>query len=173
MSIGVVRALLGAAVLALTTATSAFAQQNDTAELSKEIKLLRQAIETIVAANIRVQIVFGRLQIQEQRTVSATQRLEVARKKLNELMDQIAQMDVSLKRQDEAAANSQDAEQREMYAAVKRDTAVYRARLDVQLARAQAEEAEAANCLALEQGQWSDLNRQLEDLERSLASRSR
>jgi hypothetical protein len=43
------------------------------------------------------------------------------------------------------------------------------ARAEAERARLMNEEAEAAGALNLEQGRWSDLNRQLEELERQLA----
>ena len=171
MSMRAIRPLICAVFVLFAPTTSAFARQNDAAELLKEVRLLRQTIETITATNIRVQIVFGRLQIQEQRTVSATQRLDAAREKLTEIADQIAAMDASLKQEIEAAENSRDPEHREMLASLRRESEVFRASLETRRARAAAEEADAAQCLALEQGQWSDLSQRLEELERSLARR--
>ena len=171
MSMRAVRPLMCAVFVLFALAPVAAAQQNDAAELLKEVRLLRQTIETITATNIRVQIVFGRLQIQEQRTVSATQRLEAARQKLGEIVEQIAESDAMLKQYIEAAESSRDPEHREMVVAMKRESEVQRVRMEAQRARAAAEEADAVNGLAHEQGQWSDLSQRLEDLERSLARR--
>ena len=44
------------------------------AELLTEVRLLRRAIEALAGTNARVQIVFGRLQLQEQRTAAAVKR---------------------------------------------------------------------------------------------------
>ena len=43
-------------------------------ELLTEVRLLRQSIEALAGTNARVQIVFGRLQLQEQRTATAATR---------------------------------------------------------------------------------------------------
>lgn len=166
-----IRPLICAVFFLFVRTTAASAQQSDAAELLKEVRLLRQTIETITATSIRVQIVFGRLQIQEQRTVSATRRLVTARQKLDEIVEQIAESDAMLKRYVEAGETSPDPEHREALATIKRESELQRVRMEAQRARAAAAEAEAENCLALEQGQWSDLSQRLEELERSLARR--
>jgi hypothetical protein len=171
MSMRAVRPLICAVFLLFAQTTIASAQPSDAAELLKEVRLLRQTIETISATSMRVQIVFGRLQLQEQRTVSATQRLETARRKLDEIVEQIAESDAMHKLYANQRETSPDPEHREAQAMMKRESEFYRARMEAQRARAAAEEADAANCLALEQGQWSDLSQRLEDLERSLARR--
>jgi lipopolysaccharide biosynthesis regulator YciM len=171
MSMRAVRPLICAVFVLFAQTTIASAQQSDAAELLKEVRLLRQTIETISATSMRVQIVFGRLQLQEQRTVSATQRLETARKRLDEIVEQIAESDAVLKQYLEAGEISRDPEHREILARIRRESDLQRVRMEAQRARAAAEEADAANCLALEQGQWSDLSQRLEDLERSLARR--
>ena len=165
------RSLICAVLMVLTEVTIASAQPGDAAELLKEVRLLRQTIETVTATNIRVQIVFGRLQIQEQRTVTATQRLDAVRQKVSELADQLAALDASLKQEADAAETSRDPEHRELLASMRRDSEVYRAHLETQRSRAAVEAAEAEHCLALEQAQWSDLSQRLEELERSLAVR--
>jgi hypothetical protein len=168
MSMRAVRPLICAVFFLFAQTTIASAQQSDAAELLKEVRLLRQTIETITATNIRVQIVFGRLQIQEQRTVNATQRLDAARQKLAEIVEQIAESDAMLKRYIEAGEASRDPEDQEALAMMKRESEAQRLRMEAQRVRAAAEEVDAANCLALEQGQWSDLSQRLEELERSL-----
>ena len=171
MGIRVVRTLSCAVFFTFAFSTIALAQQNDAAELLKEVRLLRQTIETITSTNIRVQIVFGRLQMQEQRTVSATQRLEAARERHREVVEQIAFFDARAKEQAETPDTMRDQDQRDLAIAMKRESERYRSALETQRAQALADEMDAANCLALEQGQWSELSQRLEELERSLARR--
>lgn len=149
-----IRPLICAVFFLFSQPAIASAQQNDAVELLKEVRLLRQAVETITATSIRVQIVFGRLQIQEQRAVTATQRLDAARQRLNEIVEQIAEFEAGVTQQAEAAETTRDAEHRELLLSMKRESERYRVRLEAQRTRAVAQEAEAANCLALEQGQW-------------------
>jgi len=170
MSAPVVRSLICTVLFVLATAPIASAQQTGIAELLSEVRLLRQTIETITATNIRAQIAFGRLQLQEQRTADATTRLDAARRRLTEIVEEIANFDAAAKEQEEAET-ARHTEERAMLASMRRESERYRTILEVQRARAVAEEAEAANCLALEQAQWSDLNQRLEELERSLVAR--
>ena len=73
---GLVAALiLGAFGIGVTAQQAAPLQT----ELLAEVRLLRQSIEALAGTNARVQIVFGRLQLQEQRTATATARLDQAR----------------------------------------------------------------------------------------------
>lgn len=163
-----IHALFYVGFLILAQATPAFAQQPDAAEILKEIKLLRQTIETIIATNIRVRIVFGRLQIQEQRTVRAQNQFDFARQRRQEIVDQIADLEEELKRNTDAERNPQNPEYAQILASMRQLSEQQLARMQQERARALAEEADAANCLAQEQSQWSDLNQKLEDLERAL-----
>ena len=163
-----IRSLFYIGFLILAQARPVSAQQPDAADILKEIKLLRQTIETIIATNIRVQIVFGRLQIQEQRTVRAQNQFEFARQRRQEVVDQIADVEEELKRNTDAERNPQNPEHAQILASMRQSSEQQLARMQQERARALAEEADAANCLAQEQSQWSDLNQQLEELERTL-----
>jgi hypothetical protein len=155
-------------LLVLAQPAAAFVQQSDAADVLKEVRLLRQAIESIIATNIRVQIVSGRLQIQEQRTVRATEQLDLARQRRIEIVEMIANFEEEMKRQADAEKNPQNPEHTEILAAMRQSSERELAHMHQSRARAIAEEAEAANVMAQEQSQWSDLNQQLEGLERSL-----
>jgi chromosome segregation ATPase len=139
-------------------------------ELLAEVRLLRQSIEALAGTNARVQIVFGRLQLQEQRTATAARRLDALRSALADISTRAAEMADSEKELDAFAADTlrrpEEAENaREQLRAVRRELG----RIEAERTRLMGEEAEAAGALNLEQGRWSDLNRQLEELERQLA----
>ena len=136
-------------------------------ELLSEVRLLRQAIETLAGANARVQIVFGRLTLQEQRTANAAKRLDEIRAELRKVTQQLAMMSD----QAEALERMQGRKPEEIDQAAKEGGMLKRLldQLDAERLRLTAEEADAAAALNQEQGRWSDLNRQLEDLERALA----
>lgn len=143
-------------------------------ELLAEVKLLRQAIESLAGTNARVQIVFGRLQLQETRTTNASRRLDQAREALTSMTRSISEMSDVVK-DHEAVANDarrrpEDAEQARANAVViKRQID----RMEIDRARLAGDETEAASALNQEQGRWSDLNRQLEELERTLTKGQR
>ena len=138
-------------------------------ELLSEVRLLRQAIESLAGTNARVQIVFGRLQLQEQRIQGATARLEITRmsatginQRANDAANRYKQLEESI------AENRGKPEQLDD---MRRELQALRGEIDqieAERARLQTAEADAAANLNLEQGRWSDLNRQLEDLERTL-----
>src|SRR5688572_8920596 len=69
----------------------------DASALLSEVRLLRQAIENLAGNGARVQIVFGRLQLQEQRTAVAARRLEEARNTLAVHLIKLAELSARLK----------------------------------------------------------------------------
>ena len=138
-------------------------------ELLTEVRLLRQSIEMLAGTNARVQIVFGRLQLQEQRTEAAAKRIETAKQaryvfhmradpqfdRIKEIEEQLADTRLKPEELDEL---------RRELAMMKRATA----RLEPERAQLMQDQADAEAILNQEQGRWSDLNRQLEELERAL-----
>jgi DNA repair exonuclease SbcCD ATPase subunit len=148
------------------------AQQSQTpvqTELLTEVRLLRQAIESLAGTNARVQIVFGRLQLQEQRMQAAAARLEFSRMPLLAVNQRATEAADRYKEMEEAIAENRG--KPEQIEAMRGELRAIRRQIDqieAERARLQTAEAEAASNLNLEQGRWSDLNRQLEDLERVL-----
>lgn len=136
-------------------------------ELLTEVRLLRQAIQAMVSSNARVQIVFGRLTLQEQRTANAARRLDEKREALRKLTHEIAMMG----QQAEMLERMQGRKPEEAQQAEKEGGMLTRMvqQMEAERLRLVQEEVDAANELSQEQGRWSDLNRQLEELERVLA----
>lgn len=163
------------AVTAATVATAAPEQSpppQDASALLTEVRLLRQAIEQLASNGTRVQIAFGRLQLQEQRTATAARRLEDLRRQLTQITYQTTDVADRLKDVDGLASTGnrspeEESDLREMQKMMARE---FR-RLEQERTRLVTEETDAASALAVEQGRWSDLNRQLEELERTLAPR--
>lgn len=136
--------------------------------LLQEVRLLRQAIETLVGTNARVQIVFGRLQLQEQRAATTARRLDDLRGALAKVVGQIAQMTESLQRYEELDLAALEPRLREQIPGSIRSVKSELQLLETERARLATQEADAANQLALDQNTWNDLNRSLDELERSL-----
>ena len=159
-------ALLIAAAWAEPARTQAPPQESG---LLTEVRLLRQAIEALAGNGSRIQVVFGRLQLQEQRTTTAVRRVTEARSalashavSLSAVQNRLNELDTSV-----STTNPLGEELR----AIQDSIAHYRresARLEAERVRLATEESDATQMLALEQGRWSDLNRQLEELERVL-----
>lgn len=148
------------------------AQQQTTStqtELLAEVRLLRQAIESLAGTNARVQIVFGRLTLQEQRTATAAKHLEEIRLRLASVTREIGDStdhakDLESALDDNRRKPEEIEQMRQEATMIKRQLE----RLEIERARLAGDEGDAASALNQEQGRWSDLNRQLEELERAL-----
>ena len=147
-------------------------QDSTSTQLLQEVRRLREAIETMVSTGARVQIVFGRLQLQEQRTATAARRLDELREQLSRVTSEAT---VTAARVGEIEERLRDGrgtpEERAQEESGVRDLKRVAAQMEVERQRLQNEEAQAAGVLAAEQGRWSDLNQQLEELERALSKR--
>jgi chromosome segregation ATPase len=139
-------------------------------ELLAEVRLLRQAIESLAGTNARVQIVFGRLTLQEQRTANAAKRLDDARTALRKMTEEIANLTEHAR--DIENAQSDTRRKPEELEQVRQEGMMLKRvleQMESERVRLSGDEAEASSALNQEQGRWSDLNRQLEELERALA----
>lgn len=136
-------------------------------ELLTEVRLLRHAVETVASVSVRVQIVFGRLQFQEQRVNTTQRRLDAIREQLTAVSNSLAEFNAALRQLEESDPAGNQKKQEELIVMI-RETRAEIAKLETQRSGVIAEEADAASRLAQEQAQWSDLNRALEELERSL-----
>lgn len=167
-------ALVGVIVIsgAFVSRLPAQQQTSPQAELLTEVRLLRQAIESLTGVNARVQIVFGRLQLQEQRTAAAMQRYDRARELVAQKSREISGMADHLKSLESMMSDGRRKPD-EIEQAQRESAMVTRAleQLEQDRLRLNGEETEAGSALNQEQGRWSDLNRQLEELERALIKR--
>jgi hypothetical protein len=158
---------LGCALLA-----SPPAQDSTSTQLLQEVRLLREAIETMVSTGARVQIVFGRLQLQEQRTATAARRLDELRETLARTAREAAEPAARLQEIEEHLRDSAlPADQRKALEYEVTQMKRMMAQVEVERQRLQTEETNATNALAVEQGRWLELNQQLEELERALSKR--
>ena len=140
--------------------------------LLTEVRLLRQAIEALASNGSRIELVFGRLELQEQRTNTAARRLTDARSTLASHMVSMSAVTNRIAELESSASNASHPPDelkamQDALAHYKRELA----RLEAERVRLAAEEADASQALNAEQGRWSDLNRQVEELERVLMQR--
>jgi chromosome segregation ATPase len=147
-------------------------QDTTSAQLLDEVRRLRVAIETMVSTGARVQIVFGRLQLQEQRTASAARRLDDMRERLANMVREAGAMTDQVQNIEERLRDGRGTpEERTNLENELMHTKRAMMQFETERARLQTEESLAANALATEQGRWTELNQQLEELERTLAKR--
>jgi len=134
-----------------------------------EVRGLRAAMEAMASSGPRVQLALGRLQLQEQRVNNLLRRLETARASLSDAQreDEGARQRISAL---EEAVKSVVLPERER-AQVEQEISIMKgmsARTATEVQRLQLEESGIEQELASEQGRWSDINRQMEELERAL-----
>jgi chromosome segregation ATPase len=141
-------------------------------ELLAEVRMLRQSIEMLTGVNARVQIVFGRLQLQEQRVEAAAKRLDMARLQASAVMQRLTDATDHIKALEGGINDTRrKPEQIEQMQSELRVGRRELERIEAERLRLTAEETDAAGVLNQEQGRWSDLNRQLDELERILSPR--
>lgn len=129
------------------------------AELLVEVRGLRQAMERAATVGARIQLLVARVQLQEQRIAESSRRLVAVRDEMRKLESGLAGM-MEQARVAEKEANS------EMIEFFKRQAAS----LDVRRQAIANEESLLLQQVAADQGRWNDVNAQLDDIERTLAT---
>jgi chromosome segregation ATPase len=163
---------MNVAVLPLVFALLGSTEQDASNQLLQEVRRLREAIEMMVSTSARVQIVFGRLQLQEQRTATAARRLDDLRETLARATQEASQIIAMVQTLDERLRDAGlSPEVRTNIEAEISHIKSRAARAETERQRLQNEETQAAGALASEQGRWLELNQQLEELERVLSKR--
>ncbi len=176
-----VRAVMFAIVFAAAAAGGSLvgrAQQTAAApdvlrSLLVEVRSLREAMEQVASGGTRVQLLLGRVQLQEQRIANQTRRLDTVRASLIPAQKDLEPLERQLKGFEEAwrrRTGPPREEDRDAEEALKELRArVARGRAEVQ--RLTAEEVYLVQDIAAEQNRWTDFNQRLEELERALSRR--
>jgi hypothetical protein len=163
---------MNVAVLPLVVALLGSTEQDASNQLLQEVRRLREAIEMMVSTSARVQIVFGRLQLQEQRTATAARRLDDLREALARVTREASEASTRVQDVEEMLRDSgMPAEKRKIVEFDLIHMKRAAAQVETERQRLQNEEGQAASVLASEQGRWLELNQQLEELERVLGKR--
>jgi len=176
-SMGVVAAVLLAGSLAAAQ-TPGSGSRDIMPELLAEVRGLRAAIEQMTASSSRVQLALGRLQLQEQRLSGANSRLAEVRNQLGnaqrraaEMQEQASNLEGMLSGQGEMPKpeGQMTAEQiRQQMTLEMRAVQHQLTTSNAEVQRLTIQETTLAGEVSAEEARWADLNRQLEDLERSL-----
>jgi chaperonin cofactor prefoldin len=140
--------------------------------LLAEVRGLRAAMEQMASAGPRIQLTFGRLQLQEQRISNLLRRLDPIREKLAEARKAQAEHDRQgqgyAAEATKAATGSHEREQLESVSAREQRLAGESA---AEVQRLIGEESSLSAEIATEQARWTDINQRLEELDRALARR--
>lgn len=166
--------LVFAAVVAIgvLTPSLSFAQAAPPAadvltELLTEVRGLRQALERAATVGARIQWLVARVQMQEQRIAETSRRLVVVRDDISEVDSQLAAM-LSQARYAEKEFTSAKPENRDKMQQMLESFKSMAAGLEKRKQELTNEEGLLLQQVASDQGRWSDVNAQLDDLERTL-----
>jgi len=173
-----IRAFTVGIVLAATVAAVVSAQSSRPAEpgtvatdpVIAELKALRAELAETAALGVRTQVLVGRLQLQETRIHSLDRQLAETREQRAQAAQTRTAMTAPLKMlgQDAGAPPAQeDAEAASIFAPLKQLAASQQAREEELGER----EASLAAQLAAEQARWVEFSRQLDEIDRKLATR--
>lgn len=165
-------------VLLLAVAVSPFraapaAQNPDlTRELLVEIRGLRGAMEQLASAGPRVQLMFGRLQLQEQRINEQLRKADVVRAQLAKAQQEESEQRRQIQGFEEALErrNLPNADLKDMEESLPR-MRQHLTFLVGEVQKFQVEEANLSSIISTEQSRWADINRALDELDRTLSRR--
>src|SRR5687768_2597431 len=141
-------------------------------ELLVEVRGLRAAMERAATVGARIQLLVARVQMQEQRITELSRRAVAVREELSRIDAGSAQFSAMMKQFERSGSSARvnPDEQREIEGMIemqKQQIAITEKRRQELLS----EEALLAEQIAADQGRWSDVNNQLDELERSLTPR--
>lgn len=137
-------------------------------ELLKEVRALRIAMERAATVGARIQLLVARVQLQEQRIAELSRRAAVVRDELSKADAAIAASSAEAKRYEGFLERGVPAEDRGQ---IERQLEIFKAQLAALEKRRQDlanEEALLSQQISTDQGRWTDVNNQLDQLERSL-----
>jgi hypothetical protein len=152
---------LGSGALAQSRPSQPAAAADPIAALTAELRALRAEIAETARANLRLQLLVARLQLQEQRIIYLDRQRSDLSSRVAGVQQQRMALEGAVKMFGDADATN------EMAKGIKAQLAIQQTS-EQQL---RAEETQVLNSMATEQAQWSDLSGRLEELERSLSQR--
>ncbi|MDP3718837.1 MAG: hypothetical protein Q8T13_13815 [Acidobacteriota bacterium] len=137
-------------------------------ELLSEVRSLRIAMERSATVGARIQLLVARVQLQEQRIAELSRRAAAVRDELSKVEAVIASTTDDVKRTESAIERTNSSEMRRE---MEEQLEYHKVKLRNPEKRRQdllTEESLLSQQMAADQGRWSDVNNQLDELERSL-----
>jgi hypothetical protein len=154
---------------ALAQAAAAPAQHDVLGELLTEVRSLRQAMERAATVGARIQLLVARIQLQEQRITESARRLSAVRDELSKIDTQVSGL-AGQSAQFEKATSGMPQEQRDEMLRMVETFKTQAAILEKRKEELTNEESLLLQQVSADQGRWSDINAQLDDLDRSLTA---
>jgi uncharacterized coiled-coil protein SlyX len=156
---------------ALAQAPSPPPQRDVLSELLAEVHGLREAMERAATIGARIQLLVARVQLQEQRIAELSRRLVAIRTELPSLDSQAAGVTASLAMFEKSANNSKmPGEEREQFEQMLQGFKSQAAGFDKRRQDLLDEESHVVQQISADQARWNDVNAQLDDIERTLAT---
>lgn len=137
-------------------------------ELLTEVRALRLAMERQATVGARIQLLVARVQLQEQRIAELSRRAAAVRDELSKVEAVIASTTDDVRRTEIAIERTSSPEMRRE---MEEQLEYHKAKLRNPEKRRQEllnEESLLSQQMVADQGRWSDVNNQMDDLERSL-----
>jgi chromosome segregation ATPase len=168
---GFVGSLAVALVVAAGTVQGAPDAPGATTALVQELRALREAVESVLATNVRVQLLMGRLQLQEARiqalvrqSAEIDSQLAGMASERQAISEQVRVMEHA---SNEARINADERDQaKQMLAGLSERLK----ELETRHASLLADQASVQQLVLTEQNRWGEFNQRLEELERVLAT---
>jgi len=132
-----------------------------------EVRALRAEVHQIMSAGIRTQLLVARLQLQEQRVLTAARQLAEAQSALAALQGRIAGERLRVRQLEEAAARA-TGQGRAAFQQALVEAGTQIEQQQSQEFHLQTRERELQRTLSDEQARWTELNERLDALERAL-----
>ena len=137
--------------------------------LLAEVRGLRLAMEQMTAAGPRVQLVMGRLQIQEQRLNAARRRLDDVRENIASAERESAEGKDRLAMMEEATQRATETAERNALNAEMKVAKGMLAQKAADIERLRGQEAELTGVVAIEESRWTEISQRLDELDRALS----
>lgn len=144
-------------------------QRDVLGELLTEVRGLRQAMERAATVGARIQLLVARVQLQEQRIAENSRRLTAVRDEMSKIDTQLTGLNGQAAQFEKATA-AMPQEQREEMQRMVDSFKAQAALMDKRKEDLGNEEALLLQQVCADQGRWTDVNAQLDDIERSLAA---
>ena len=171
------RILLATAVLSFTmlpsptfAQASAPTQQDLLIELLAEVRGLRQSMERAATVGARIQLLVARVQLQEQRIAELSRRITAVRDEItqidqqaNAIIPQLAMLEKTF------GSNAVPSDERNQFEEMLKGFKNQAAALEKRKQDLANEENLLMQQVSADQNRWSDVNSQLDELERTLA----
>jgi septal ring factor EnvC (AmiA/AmiB activator) len=150
----------------------ALAQTGSTDTLSAllvEVRQLRIAMERAATTTPQVQLLGARLSVQNERLARAERDHDSTKRELEEVSAALAQMTTQIEEIENAAAQEQNPERQRALSMEARAATSQRAEMSARQLRLRARESELATRFGSEELKWTELNRRLDEIERTIS----